>query len=131
MIADKLVQTMASSTSRVTFNTFVTIYTPRTSEFLFVSNGESIFGKMLNYQITLANRLSKTLSGGQENPVLGIFILDETIKCWFKKNVLSVNFFFNVKNGFLWLFIFYFRSAFRMVEFQKSGWGGGGLTGYP
>ena len=55
MIADKLVQTMASSTSRVTFNTFETIYTPRTSEFIFVSNGESIFGKMLNYQITLAN----------------------------------------------------------------------------
>ena len=80
MIADKLVQTMASSTSRVTFNTFETIHTPRTSEFIFVSNGESIFGKMLNYQITLANRLSKTL-GGQENPVLGIFILDETIKC--------------------------------------------------
>ena len=94
MIADKLVQTMASSTSRVTFNTFETIYTPRTSEFIFVSNGESIFGKMLNYQITLANWLSKTLSGGHENPVLGIFILDETIKCWFKKNVFSVNFFF-------------------------------------
>ena len=36
---------------------------------------------MLNNQITLANRLLRALSGGQENAVLEFFILDETIKC--------------------------------------------------
>ena len=45
------------------------------------ANEERIFGKILNYQITLANRLSRALSGRQENPALENFILDQTIKC--------------------------------------------------
>ena len=76
VVADNLVQTIVLPTSHATFNTFVTIYTAQTSEFIFGRIGERIFGKMLNYQITLANRLSRALSGGQEN-----------------KNVISVNFF--------------------------------------
>ena len=60
---------------------FVTIYTPRTSKFNFYNNEERIFGKILNYQITLANRLSRAFSGGQENPALQNYILDETMKC--------------------------------------------------
>ena len=59
MAVDNLVQTMALSISRATFNTFVIIYTPRTRELIFCSNEERIFGKILNYQITLANRLSR------------------------------------------------------------------------
>ena len=59
MAVDNLVQTMALSNSRATFNTFVIIYTPRTRELIFCSNEERIFGKILNYQITLANRLPR------------------------------------------------------------------------
>ena len=81
MVVDYLVQTITSSNSPVTFNTFVIIYTPRTREFIFFSNEERIFEKILNYQITFANRLSGALSDGQENAVLEFFILDETIKC--------------------------------------------------
>ena len=81
VVADNLIQTMTSSTSRATFNPFVTIYTLQTSKFIFCSNGEWIFEKILNYQITLANRLSRALSGGQENPALENFIFNETLKC--------------------------------------------------
>ena len=81
VVADNLIQTMTSSTSRATFNPFVTIYTLQTSKCIFCSNGEWIFGKILNYQITLANRLSRALSGGQENPALENFIFNETLKC--------------------------------------------------
>ena len=80
MVVDNLVQTLASSNSYAIFNTFVTIYTPRTSKFNFYNNEERIFGKNLNYQITLANRLSRAFSGGQENLALQNYILDETIK---------------------------------------------------
>ena len=55
MVVDYLVQTITSSNSPVTFNTFVIIYTLRTREFIFCSNEERIFEKILNYQITLAN----------------------------------------------------------------------------
>ena len=81
MVVHYLVQTITSSNSPVTFNTFVIIYTPRTREFIFFSNEERIFEKILNYQITFANRLSRALSDGQENAALEFFILDETIKC--------------------------------------------------
>ena len=81
MVVDYLVQTITSSNSPVTFNTFVIICTLRTRDFIFCSNEEKIFEKILNYQINLANRLSRALSGGQENAVLEFFILDETIKC--------------------------------------------------
>ena len=81
MVVDNLVQSPASSNSCATFNTFVTIYIPRTSKFNFYNNEERIFGKILNYQITLANRLSRAFSGGQENPALQNYILDETMKC--------------------------------------------------
>ena len=57
MVVNNLVQTMASSTSCVRFNTFLTIYTPLTSEFIFYDNEEKIFGKILNYKITLPYRL--------------------------------------------------------------------------
>ena len=40
MAVDNLVQTMALSNSRAIFNTFVTIYTPRTRELIFCSNEE-------------------------------------------------------------------------------------------
>ena len=81
MVVNNLVQTMASSTSCVRFNIFVTIYNPRTSEFIFYGNEERIFGKILNYKITLPNRLSRALSGWLENPVLEHFIFNETLKC--------------------------------------------------
>ena len=45
MVVDNLVQTLASSNSYAIFNTFVTIYTPRTSKFNFYNNEERIFGK--------------------------------------------------------------------------------------
>ena len=111
MVVDNLVQTMVLLTSCATGTTFVTVYTPWTCKFIFCSNEERIFGKILNYQITLANRLSRALRGGQENPALENFILDETMKCladlrrmWSQWNFVCRC----KKNGFLWSFLILF-----------------------
>ena len=119
MVVDNLVQTMVLLTSCATGTTFVTVYTPWTCKFIFCSNEERIFGKILNYQITLANRLSRALRGGQENPALENFILGETMKCLadLRRMWSQWNFVCRCKKKWVFMVVSYIVcNAFRMFE---------------
>ena len=90
MFFDSLVYTIPSSSPHTPTNTVsAVILISQTSEFPFWSMKGRIVDSIVNYQLSLEERLSRKLSNGQENPAFENFILSETLKYLVDLNTMS------------------------------------------